>query len=149
MSRDKTFDLVSLDVTSVYSYYHGWSSYLIIQGYDSTGSNVSSWSGYVSSSSTHLELGDSFKDLSSVTFYKNYGNAAVDTITVRDSGPTGDLARDKLVFSGYGQAQIEQMIADAGEINGDTYLFYNGGQDQVVLKGVQVSQLSLADFAWG
>ncbi|WP_431267173.1 hypothetical protein [Dankookia sp. P2] len=35
-----------------------------------------------------------------------------------------------------------------GEINGDAYYFYNNGADRLVLKGVQVAQLSLDDSAW-
>jgi len=71
------------------------------------------------------------------------------TVVVRDTGPTGDIAHDKVSFAGATQAQVQHILDDAGEINGDTYLFHNNGADQLVLKGVQVAQLSLADFAWG
>lgn len=149
MSRATSFDLLSLDVTALPSSYNYSSAWVWIYGYDAQGSMVASQAFNQSYGPSHVVLNDSFQNLSRVTLGKNYGQVAIDSITVRETGPTGDLARDKLVFAGYSQAQVEQMIAEAGEINGDTYLFYNDGLDQVVLKGVEVAQLSLTDFVWG
>jgi hypothetical protein len=150
MSRDAPFDLLNLDISSVYNYNYGWQTSGTIYGYDSQGNQVAS-QGYYSNTNgySHLTLNDSFRNLSSVTFYKNYGQTAIDSIVVRDTGPTGDIAHDKVSFAGATQAQVQHILDDAGEINGDTYLFHNNGADQLVLKGVQVAQLSLADFAWG
>lgn len=150
MSRAATFDLISFDVGGVYNYWnYSYYGSLTVNGFNAQGVQVASQSVSVGYGSTHLNLGDTFHNLASVTFSKGYGQVGLDSIVVRDTGPTGDIAHDKVSFAGATQAQVQHILDDAGEINGDTYLFHNNGADQLVLKGVQVAQLSLADFAWG
>ena len=147
--RSSSFDFTEFYSSGIYTYSYGNYGHLTLTGYNGAGVQVASASFNIYSGANHMALGEDFHNVSTVVFRKDYGAVGLDNITLRDTTPAGEIAHDRIQFAGMTQAQVEAILATAGEVNGDAHLFYNDGVDQVVLRGVSVAQLSLTDFAWG
>jgi Ca2+-binding RTX toxin-like protein len=88
-----------------------------------------------------------WRDVTTLRFTEVIDNAALDNLILRDR--PAEVARDRIHLVGFTQAQVEQVLATAGEVNGDTHLFLRNGADRIVLEGVARDELSLTDFLWG
>lgn len=147
VARDTPFDVTSFTLGALYNLLSDYQFVVEVTAFNAQGNQIGTITA-MRDFGPHSFSPD-WQDVSELTFYLRQGGAALDQLVVQDSGPPVEVTNDRIHLRGFTQAQVEQVLANAGQVNNDTYLFLNSQGSQIVLQGVQADQLSLTDFIWG